>query len=85
MTECGDKNLFPYLAPTDCRTISSRLYHDVFTTYELGAGLRVSVGLDNVLDTRPPFVNTSTSANTDASIYPLLGRTYVVSFGYRIR
>ncbi len=85
MVECGDKNLIPYLLPTDCRTISSRLYHDLFATYEWRSGVRLNVGVENILDTRPPFVNTSYSANTDASIYALLGRTYRVSLGYRLR
>ena len=83
MTECGDKNLIAFLAPTDCRTIDSRLYHDVSASYELHDGLRLTLGVENLLNTEPPFVNTSTSANTDAPLYPLLGRTYTVGIGYR--
>ena len=62
VTECGDKNLIPFLQPTDCRTISSHLYHDLFATYEWRSGVRLNLGIENVLDTRPPFVNTSYSA-----------------------
>ena len=85
MTECGDKNLISYLAPTDCRTIDSRIYHDVFAAYQLRGGLRFTLGVENLLNTDPPRVNTSGSANTDATLYRLLGRTYTAGMSYRYR
>jgi outer membrane receptor protein involved in Fe transport len=82
--ECGDKNFFLYafLTDDDCRTVDDRLYHDVSATYRFSRGLVVTGAIENVGDTDPPRLNRSQAANTDQSIYRLLGRTYSLGISY---
>ena len=81
MRECGDK-IFPpnyaYFAPDECRTIASRVYHDVSGAYRFHSGLTLSGAIENITNALPPRINTSYTANTDPTIYRLLGRTYSI-------
>ena len=80
MTECGDKNppIFVFLAPTACRRIDDRLYHDLSAGVTTRRGLSLRLGVDNLAGADPPRVNLSTTANTDPTIYRLLGRVYTL-------
>jgi iron complex outermembrane receptor protein len=84
--ECGDKNpIFldvPFFTAQDCRTVQSRIFHDVSAFYHFAHGLKVSAAVENLLDTDPPRINLSPTDNTDPSIYPLLGRSYVLRLQY---
>ena len=53
-------------------------YHDVECGYALTSGTRLRVGVNNLTDEDPPFVDTNVAANTDVATYRLLGRTYFV-------
>jgi iron complex outermembrane receptor protein len=85
MTECGDKNFYPFLAATDCRRIDPRLYHNLSATYGARPGWRVSFAVDNLTDTAPPRINLSGAANTDPTIYDVLGRAYTLTLTYDFR
>ena len=85
MSECGDKNFYPFLDSTDCRRIDARIYHDVSATYGARPGWRVSLAVDNLTDTAPPRINQSGAANTDPTIYDVLGRAYTLALAYDFR
>jgi iron complex outermembrane recepter protein len=84
--ECGDKNPFfldvPFFTPQDCRSVESRVFHDVAASYRFAHGVTVTAAVENLLDTDPPRINLSPTDNTDPSIYPLLGRAYTVRAVY---
>ncbi len=66
--------------------VPSRNYLDLGAsiTFAQGAleGLTARVGVDNATDTDPPVFPSYTQANTDPSVYDVLGRRYYVSLGY---
>jgi iron complex outermembrane receptor protein len=78
--ECGDKNpsLFdvPFFTDQDCRTVESRVFHDLSASYRFASGVKLTMAVENLLNTDPPRINLSPTDNTDPSIYPLLGRSY---------
>jgi iron complex outermembrane receptor protein len=86
--ECGDK-IFPadfaYFSVKQCRSIASRLFHGVSGAYHWDSGLTLSAAVANLTDQAPPRVNTSGNANTDTSIYPVLGRTYLLRAAFQFR
>ena len=80
-TGCGDGG--QYLADTDCYGIASRVYHDVEGGWNVHGGLEVQIGITNLTDAMPPFVDNS-NGNTVSATYRLLGRTYFAGIRYRI-
>jgi outer membrane receptor protein involved in Fe transport len=48
---------------------------DLFGTYQLGDSVRLTLGVDNVLDKNPPVVG-GTPGNTNLGEYDLVGRAY---------
>jgi outer membrane receptor protein involved in Fe transport len=67
-----------------CYGIAPRLYHDVEGGYTSRHGIEWRLGVTNLTNSRPPFVNTA-NANTEVATYRLLGRTYFLSVRYRAR
>jgi len=67
--------------------VPSRNYLDVGGSVAVMSGklhgLTASVGVDNATDTDPPLFPSYSQANTDPSVYDVLGRRYYVSLGYR--
>jgi outer membrane receptor protein involved in Fe transport len=88
LQECGDK-IFPadyaYFTVDQCRSIASRLFHGISGAHHWVSGLTVSAAIANLTDLPPPRVNTSGNANTDTSIYPVLGRTYLLRAAFQFR
>jgi outer membrane receptor protein involved in Fe transport len=83
MKDCGKSDLDD--AYEGCRQIDDRWYQDVRLQYSFDPGPALAFAINNLAGTDPPRVNfNSSSANTDAAAYPLLGRTYYVSLSYRI-
>ena len=84
--ECGDKNpaLFdvPFFTAQDCRTVESRVFHDLSASYRFASGVKLTAAVENLFNTDPPRINLSPTDNTDPSIYPLLGRSYAVRVLY---
>ena len=64
-------------------------YVDVGASYAFGAGplqgLSALVGVENVADTTPPIFPTWQQANTDPSLYDVLGRRYYLRLKYAFR
>lgn len=61
----------------------SVFYHNLQLKYAVSKALDVSLGLDNVFDKQPPFIQSYTDANTDTMTYDLLGRRWYARIGYR--
>ncbi len=57
--------------------IDSQLYHDVVATYDfVGSGTSVSVGITNITDEAPPYIDLGFNAKTDVAIYRQFGTGY---------
>ena len=71
-------------APTDIgATAPAVTYHNVQVKYAFSKGWDVSLGVDNLLDKKAPFIKSYTDANTDTLTYDLLGRRWHARMGYR--
>jgi outer membrane receptor protein involved in Fe transport len=66
-----------------------RNYLDLTGSYVFGAGtldgLRLSVGISNLLDEQPPIFPSHDDVNSDGSTYDLLGRTFWINVNYVVR
>jgi outer membrane receptor protein involved in Fe transport len=60
---------------TYTQKISSFLYHDLYASYTW-QGLNVAVGITNVTDEEPPFMDVGFNATTDPPTYRMFGRGY---------
>jgi outer membrane receptor protein involved in Fe transport len=60
--------------------VDTYLYHDISATYNFSTNTIVSVGIDNVTDELPPYIENAFNGNTDESTYRLFGRGYFVKF-----
>lgn len=58
--------------------VDSQFYHDLVGNYDFNQGTRVSMGITNVTDEAPPFIDQGFSAKTDPPTYRLFGRGYYV-------
>jgi outer membrane receptor protein involved in Fe transport len=67
------------------RRVESAVFHDIEAGYEFGVGLSLRAAITSVTDEDSPFVENESNANTDATAYPLLGRTYLVELRYAFR
>lgn len=69
--------------------VPSRSYVDLFAAYNFKSGLlyglSLRAGVTNVLNQDPPILPTYQQANTDPSVYDVLGRRYFVGLNYAIR
>lgn len=55
-------------------------YHNLQLAYEIDEKTRFQVGVDNLFDKKPPYIQSFTDANTDTMTYDLLGRRFYVGF-----
>ncbi|KRA20825.1 TonB-dependent receptor [Lysobacter sp. Root604] len=58
-------------------------YHNAQVKYAFSESLDLSVGVDNLFDKSPPFIQSWTDANTDTMTYDLLGRRWNLKATYR--
>lgn len=74
----------PYteIAGREYRDVDSQVIHDARFTYFM-ENVTVSVGLNNILDEDPPFLNTGFNDNTDPRTYATTGRHAYVSLGLK--
>ena len=63
---------------TDVLGVSSEVFTDVRTSYELGENYSVFLGINNVLDNNPPRASGTTQGLNNASLYDNIGRYYFV-------
>ena len=62
-------------------TISGHNYFDASGTYYISDNYRVTAGIDNLFDKKPPVIGgNDEQANTYPATYDVFGRTYFVSF-----
>ena len=67
------------------QSIDSQLYHDIILGYSYkDSGLSATVGLTNITDEEPPFIDTGFNAKTDPSTYRLFGRGYYVRLSWEM-
>ncbi|MCH7501892.1 MAG: TonB-dependent receptor [Proteobacteria bacterium] len=61
------------------QAIDSLLYHDIVATYTFPTtGTNIALGVTNITDEEPPYIDTGFNANTDPSTYRLFGIGYYV-------
>lgn len=58
-------------------------YHNAQVKYAFSESLALSMGVDNLFDKSPPFIQSWTDANTDTMTYDLLGRRWNLKATYR--
>ncbi|WP_300395894.1 TonB-dependent receptor [Henriciella sp.] len=56
--------------------IDAVVYHNIQGSYQFTDQLKLSVGVDNVLDEEAPYVSSWSDGNTDTMTYSLLGRYF---------
>jgi iron complex outermembrane receptor protein len=57
-------------------SVTTVVYHDIEGGYDFAPAIQLRIGIDNLTDKDPPYVDNHSDANTDAATYRLLGRTY---------
>ncbi len=69
---------------TYIQDIDSFLYHDLVASWVWGAAnTTVSVGLTNITNKEPPFIDMGFNATTDPPTYRLFGRGYYLRLAYK--
>lgn len=62
----------------------STMYWDLTGSYELPYGFSVRAGINNVSDQQPRLYSPNVQANTDPSLYDILGRRFFVGVDFRL-
>jgi iron complex outermembrane receptor protein len=65
--------------------IDSQLYHDLFAQYQLEMGTKIAVGITNLTDEDPPYIETGFNATTDPSTYRMFGRGYYLRLSHKFQ
>ncbi|MDP9422066.1 MAG: TonB-dependent receptor [Pseudomonadota bacterium] len=55
------------------------MYHNVQLAFDVNNKMRFALGVDNLFDKKPPFIQSWTDANTDTMTYDLLRRRFYAS------
>lgn len=74
--ECG---LVEFQHGEYCRRVENVFYQDMEAALTIRPSLTLRLGVDNLTNKQPPFLNFGTDANTDTSTYRLLGRTFFIA------
>ncbi|MEW5250534.1 TonB-dependent receptor domain-containing protein [Microbulbifer sp. 2201CG32-9] len=56
--------------------VDSQLYHDLAAAYTFPTNTRISLGVTNLTNEEPPYIDDGFNASTDPSTYRLFGRSY---------
>ncbi|MEZ9539872.1 TonB-dependent receptor [Shewanella sp. 10N.286.51.B8] len=66
--------------PSDCYapSVDSIVYHDISASYDVTNNVRLSGGVNNLLDEEPPYYTGNNDSNTDPYTYDVLGRYFFV-------
>ena len=80
-TECG---LAIFQDGEYCHRVDDVFYQDVDAALTIRTSLTLRLGVNNLTNQQPPFLNFGTDANTDTSTYRLLGRTFFVAVRYKL-
>lgn len=65
--------------------IDTQLYHDLLASYEFETGTGVAVGITNVTDEEPPYIDLGFNAKTDPSTYRMFGRGYYLRLTHKFK
>ncbi len=63
-------------------TVDNIFYHDLHFGYDVTDSLRLSLGVDNVLDEKAPYITSWNDVNTDVFTYDLLGQRWFMQASY---
>jgi outer membrane receptor protein involved in Fe transport len=77
---------FTYHIPPEGRVLESRHYLDLAATTRIADRFALTVGVNNLTDAKAALTgNLQVQANTDPSLYDVLGRRFFVTLAARIR
>lgn len=65
--------------------MQARHYFDASAAFDLGRRFRLTLGVNNLADTKPSLVGFAIQANTDPSLYDMLGRRFFASISAKLR
>ncbi|WP_444892837.1 TonB-dependent receptor [Microbulbifer sp. JMSA004] len=68
----------------DSRTINDWSAHDLQLTFTANQRLKLTAGINNLLDRSPPFASTAVSNNYDYQTYDLTGRFFYGSLSFKL-
>ncbi len=68
----------------DATGVDSTWYLDLAARYDVTDNISLRAGVNNVANQRPRLYNPNVQANTDPSLYDVLGRRYFVGFNWRM-
>lgn len=75
----------PTIVPVNAISMQSRHYFDTGVTFDIDDRFALTLGINNLLDTEPSLVGGGqVQANTDPSLYDVLGRRYFATVRARI-
>lgn len=76
----------PTNIPRHAERLQARNYFDASIAFDIGSRYDLTLGVNNLTDVRPSLVGTSQiQANTDPSLYDVLGRRFFVSLKTELR
>jgi outer membrane receptor protein involved in Fe transport len=84
--EEGFENIDKFISYLDAgkgQSIDSYLYHDISASYNFENGTKVSVGVNNLTDEKPPYIESAFNGNTDESNYRLFGRSWFAKLTHK--
>lgn len=70
-------------SPLTNTSVDSAWYYDLSGRYEVMENVALRVGINNVSDKQPQLFSPNVQANTDPSLYDILGRRYFVGLDVR--
>jgi outer membrane receptor protein involved in Fe transport len=56
--------------------VEEYMYHDISASYSFDFGTTIAVGVTNLTDEQPPYIEPAFNGNTDESTYRLFGQSY---------
>jgi iron complex outermembrane receptor protein len=75
----------PTFIPLNAGKLQARHYYDAAVTLDIARRLQLTLGVNNLFDTKPSLVgNQQVQANTDPSLYDVLGRRFFATVSARI-
>ena len=75
----------PTNVPVHASKLQSRHYFDAAASFELGRRFTLTLGVNNLTDAKPSLVGFGqVQANTDPSLYDVLGRRFFASISARL-
>ena len=74
----------PENLPVNASIMQSRHYFDASTAFDLNNHFRLTFGVNNLTDERPSLIGFAIQANTDPSLYDMLGRRFFASISAKI-